>query len=258
VVRVYSEESEPKKANVKRRLSASDRIFLRRWVISCVAGFLLVFVMASRIIYTTWVEGRDPRVVYDNDNAVAPVLMFAFLIMLGIAPVVGLCQLYAINGVRRILSPKRWALGVLLGAGISACLTALAAITASAAVFAVAECLVGPGALLVAVTFGPGLGPWVLVVRARQKAVGESRSSWIGRSMFAWPIVILLSVITGMLSPVVYKFPFNDLVSTICWGAGWTLGAVLYGMYTGLALVPLIGSAGSNADDEASPSTATT
>jgi hypothetical protein len=260
MVHVYTEESEPNKIITRKRLSHEDLIFLRRWVLSCVAGFLVVFVVANRIIYTSWVEGRDPHVVYDNDNAVAPVLMFAFLIMLGTAPVVGLCQLYAIHSVRRILSPKRWALGVLLGAGISTCLTALTVVAANAAVFAVAECLLGPGALLVAVTFGPGLGPWLLVVRARRKAVGETGSSWIDRSLFAWPVVILLSFLSGMLSPAVYRFPFNDLISTLCWGVGWALGALLYGIYTGLALVPLIGSTDSKTDDKAPPSlvTATT
>jgi hypothetical protein len=254
MVHVYTEESEPKKVITRRRLSHADRIFLRRWILSCVAGLVVVFVVANRIIYTIWVEGRDPHVVYDNDNAVAPVLMFAFLIMLGVAPVVGLCQLYAIHGVRRILSPKRWALGVALGAAISTCLTVLTVLAANASVFAVAGCLFGPGALLVAVTFGPGLGPWLLVVRPRRKAVGETGSSWIDRSMFGWPVVILLSFLSGMLSPAVYKFPFNDLISTLCWGLGWALGALLYGIYTGLALVPLIGSTDSNDDDKVPPS----
>ena len=70
----------------------------------------------------------------------------------------------------------------------------------------------------------------------------------------------LLSFLSGTLSPAAHKYPFNDLVSMLCCCVGWTLGAVLYGIYTGLALLPLIGNAGAKVDREAQSSlpTATT
>lgn len=244
MVHIYTKETEQKKAVTRRPLRSNDRIFLSKWVVSCVIGFLLAFVVAARITYTTYVEGVDPHTAYGNDNAVLPVLAFTFLITLTIAPTVALCQLYAIYHVRRILSLKRWALSVLLGAAISALLTVLMVLVSSAAIFTVAGCLFGPGALLFALPFGPGPGPWLLVLRPRRDAVGEIGSSWLLRSMFAWPLAIILGVATGVLSPITYKYPFNDIISMAYWGVGWTVGAVLYGIYTGLALLPLIDNSG--------------
>ena len=170
---------------------SEDRIFLRRWAISCVVGFLLVFVVASRITYTSYIEDMDPDIVYGGYNAVASLLVFAFLLMLGIGPIVALCQLYAIYYVRRTLSVKRWALGALLSVAISGCLAAVARLLLSSpGGLSFVSCLFSPMALLVAMAFGPGLGPWLTLVRAKRKVVGETGSSWIQRSMFAWPAVI--------------------------------------------------------------------
>jgi hypothetical protein len=248
MVHVHTEEIEPTKAATRRPLGPEDRSFLSKWILSCVIGFLLVFVVAGRVTYTTFIEGVAPHTAYGNDNALGPILAFTILVTLTLAPTLALCQLYAIYHVRRILNLKLWAFSVLISAVISALITVVTMLVASAAVFTLADCLLGPGGLLLAVPSGPGPGPWLFVLRHRRDEVGEIGASWLVRSMFAWPVVIVFSVLSGMLSPSIYKYPFNDPISMIYWGVGWTVGAALYGIYTGLALLPLICPSGFKAN----------
>jgi len=221
--------------------SISSLEFWLLWISATTLAAVAALLLADLLVFWQYVHGTTEEIAFGNDNAVGPVVAYAFWIIVLLGPVVGLGQALVLKRFAYFAAWKTWWLAS------STLVPTFQAIAIALSLFLAfilkndEYMIFGFGALL-GLAFG--LGQLLLVPRGYTKPLG--RGTWVVSNVIAGPLgiaggLLVAGTVGGAyFANATYNFPFYPLQSALYWLLGCVAGSTIYSAISAIALARLL------------------
>ncbi len=195
--------------------------FLTLWVVSMSMAGIVGLIAADLPVVGM------PSYAYQDDNAIGPLVIWAFGLVFFAGPLIGAAQglllwlFKQVDGLRALA----WVPITLFGVFLAVSASTLLAVAADGCAICVWPLV--PGTVL-------GLAQWLLLRRLIDNA-----GWWIGANTLGWFVGILVGwlVFANVLPQTEVWFPFYPAQAANNWAIAWAVGMVAFSATTGVAFV---------------------
>lgn len=222
--------------------------FCLLWVLATTIAATAALLLADFLVWLL-IRNTTEEVAFANDNAVGPILAFAFWMIVLLGPLVGYVQALVLRHVAHFPAWDRWwlASSLLIPIYLSVAFGIWVFLTLGAGS---AECMTIGLIVLPGLAVGLATSPLLPMLDIRP----PSRWIWVMVNIIAVPLGFacgfLITSTTGAsyFAVPAWNFPFYPLQSAMYWALGWVVGTIVFSALTGVVLAWLLRRQGSSFD----------